>query len=41
MLPDEWKKGIIIKLPKKGAFKTAVIGEELHYFLRQAKFCPE
>jgi hypothetical protein len=30
VLPDEWKKGILIKLPKKGygTLKTAIIGEE-------------
>jgi len=36
-VPEDWKKGVIIKLPKKKFSRTAIIGEESHYFLHPAK----
>jgi hypothetical protein len=32
-IPEEWRKGLLFKLPKKGKFLTVQIGEELHYFM--------
>ena len=31
-IPDKWKKGLIIKLPKKGNLKNVRTGGELLYF---------
>jgi len=36
-VPEDWKKGVINKLPKKEVSRTAIIGEESHYFLHPAK----
>jgi len=40
-VPEDWKKGVIIKLPKKKVSITAIIGEESHYFLHPAKSSAE
>ena len=40
-VPADWKKGVIIYLPKKEISRTATIGEESHYFLHPAKSSAE
>ena len=37
-VPESWRKGIIVKLPKKVILETATIGEELHCCPLQARF---
>jgi len=42
-VPEDWKKGVIIKLPKKGSLKYCnnwrgtMRGKSAHYFLHPAK----
>jgi len=36
-IPDEWNKGVIIKMPKKDHWVIAITGVELPFYLYQVK----